>query len=623
MAIRLINYVNNQQSSPALYTGIFSQRPPAGIGGRLFMSIDTQQIYQDLTTSWQLLADAGSGSGSLESVTANGNSTTYGMTVLANNFSLTNASSNFNYKAITTGSILFSADSSGLISQDNSNFFWDNTSKRLGIGTATPSAKLDVHSSSNTTAIFNGTGVTNGVATFQSAGTSKWSLGNYVSSTVANDFVVYDNVNTTPRLLIHNTGVINIPSTLIIGTTTPTSSFALDVTGSGNFSSSLLVGTTITGNSFIPNGATIPTNGMYLSAANTLAFSTNSTNRILISSTGTATFSSTLQVGSSSGGASIISTANAGTNPASFSFVNSGGTSYIGAESSGGSSLVTGDTAYDLVVRGPSGITFSANNGASPNMRITSGGNVGIGTNTSNASSGYKMLRINGTSGGEFTLANNEVDCGYMYANGGGFYIDALGNFPLVFRTNSGQRMTITSGGSVQIGGTYGGTSKLYIVGTNSTSSDTTIICKNSSLGDIFYTRNDGFINVGTFTYNNAVTGRSVLVESGGGLGYLVSTRESKSNIESIKNIDFINQLNPVQFNYRKKDHKTNKFTDELETNITYGFIADEVEKVNKELVFYNTDGVTLAGVEYNSIIAILTKAVQELNEKLVKNNIN
>jgi len=38
----------------------------------------------------------------------------------------------------TAGSVLF-AGTSGVLSQDNSNLFWDNTNKRLGIGTATPS----------------------------------------------------------------------------------------------------------------------------------------------------------------------------------------------------------------------------------------------------------------------------------------------------------------------------------------------------------------------------------------------------------------------------------------------------------------------------------------------------
>jgi hypothetical protein len=114
-----------------------------------------------------------------------------------------------------------------------------------------------------------------------------------------------------------------------------------------------------------------------------------------------------------------------------------------------------------------------------------------------------------------------------------------------------------------------------------------------------------------------------MVIDASGVLGYLVSTRESKANIESIQNIDFVNQLNPVQFNYRKKDNETNEFTDELYENVNYGFIADEVESVNKELVFYNEDG-TLAGVEYNSMIAILTKAIQELKTEIdsLKNQI-
>jgi hypothetical protein len=44
---------------------------------------------------------------------------------------------------LTSGSVLF-AGAGGVISQDNANLFWDNTNKRLGIGTTTPAYKLDV-----------------------------------------------------------------------------------------------------------------------------------------------------------------------------------------------------------------------------------------------------------------------------------------------------------------------------------------------------------------------------------------------------------------------------------------------------------------------------------------------
>lgn len=42
----------------------------------------------------------------------------------------------------TTGSVLFSG--SGVFAQDNANFFWDDTSNRLGIGTTTPNQQLEL-----------------------------------------------------------------------------------------------------------------------------------------------------------------------------------------------------------------------------------------------------------------------------------------------------------------------------------------------------------------------------------------------------------------------------------------------------------------------------------------------
>ena len=51
--------------------------------------------------------------------------------------------------AFTTGSVVF-AGASGVYSQDNANFFWDNTNNRLGIGTTSPTSILNVSAASPT-----------------------------------------------------------------------------------------------------------------------------------------------------------------------------------------------------------------------------------------------------------------------------------------------------------------------------------------------------------------------------------------------------------------------------------------------------------------------------------------
>jgi hypothetical protein len=59
--------------------------------------------------------------------------------------------------AFTAGSVVF-AGASGTYSQNNAGFFWDNTNSRLGIGTTSPAAKLDV----NGTIVARGGGVEGG-----------------------------------------------------------------------------------------------------------------------------------------------------------------------------------------------------------------------------------------------------------------------------------------------------------------------------------------------------------------------------------------------------------------------------------------------------------------------------
>jgi hypothetical protein len=50
----------NQLGSPSINSNTFANRPAAGQTGRLFVSIDTFEIYRDNGTTWDLIGGPGS-----------------------------------------------------------------------------------------------------------------------------------------------------------------------------------------------------------------------------------------------------------------------------------------------------------------------------------------------------------------------------------------------------------------------------------------------------------------------------------------------------------------------------------------------------------------------------------
>jgi hypothetical protein len=314
-------------------------------------------------------------------------------------------------------------------------------------------------------------------------------------------------------------------------------------------------------------------------------------NALTLASTGAATFSSSVTAGGT-GNIGLILRQGSATDR--FKLFVGSGSPYI-ADDNYISSLNT-----DLhFLAGASGTTEI--------VTFKSGGNVGIGLTNPDA-----KLFVKGSGGAQLLIDYQGTPTNYYDADTHIFRSYSSNTYP--------ERMRITSGGNVGIGTTDLTSVRLRVKSTTTGSSNFVLYTEDSGTNILFWVRDDGLISTGARTnspYNYAATGRSMIVESTGYMGYLVSTRESKSNIESIKSVDFINKLNPVQFNYRKKDNVTNAFTDEVYDNITYGFIADEVEKVDKNLVFYNEDGITLSGVEYNNMIALLVKSVQELKAEI------
>jgi hypothetical protein len=694
MSVRVFYDILNQKGTPAMYTDTFANRPAYGYQGRLFISTDSGQIFEDTGSAWTLVADAGVGGGTLSSVCLNGNTTATGIVITAGGLSSNSITNTGN----TAGSVLF-AGASGLESQSNATFFWDNTNKRLGIGNASPGAPLDIHGT-GTQLQLNGTGSSNSYIQFQNAGVSKWRIGNTYSAG-ANSYGIYNNnlsslaltinstnngIITTGYLNIENalgsnqiylaklssdtygtiqteagggkyslgnvsnlgtlgTAVITWTSGLQVGINNISPTYDFDVTGTGRFTGILRLGSTLSNGTYF---YTLP------SATGTLALTSNLssylpltggtlTGQLYINPTNTATtgldvasdnisFRSDNLEGSkrqlliTMGSGTLIQFtaqgygANYGTDLAFYTATTGGVNSSPAIYITGTNNRVgikTGSPAYDLDVSGTGRFTSTL---------------LVSGAATFNSNVTATQVFVNGAAGNNYIAFNQSsvTNIGYVgdanWCFGGStsdFGIRATNN--IVFGIGASEKMRITSGGNVGINITPTAGWQFNVKGIDSGSSNLCLYTTNTNGDNLLYVRNDGLIltgNAANSPYNYSTSGRSAIIQSNGILGYLVSTRESKTNIESIKNVDFINLLNPVQFNYRKKDNINNVYTDEIYENTTYGFIADEVEKVNKELVFYNEDG-TLAGVEYNNMISILTKAIQELNEKLVRNNIN
>ena len=108
--------------------------------------------------------------------------------------------------------------------------------------------------------------------------------------------------------------------------------------------------------------------------------------------------------------------------------------------------------------------------------------------------------------------------------------------------------------------------------------------------------------------------GISLLINSAGFLGTTTSLRETKGNINELADTNWLHNLNPVTFQYKKCEDGFN-YTEELEDQINYGLIAEEVVGVNPLLTFSVDD--KLRGVEYIRLIVPMLKEIQKLRKEL------
>ena len=277
--------------------------------------------------------------------------------------------------------------------------------------------------------------------------------------------------------------------------------------------------------------------------------------------------------------------------------------------------------------------------GNNERLRIDSSGNVGIGTSSP---SGLLHISCN-TCQMHFTDVDDSSSS-RIYQSGSTFAIDvdhanAKGSSALAFRVDDSERMRIDDAGIIFLGnssstentiantnqaakavisGGGGGCAVIEVHGA-SHSSDAKVITMDTDSSERFRIAANGRITAQVI-YGTPLSGttRDVFIEDGGQLGYISSVRDSKANINLLSNVDWIYQLQPSSFNYKLTDQE-GAYTGEVNPELEYGLIAEDVEPVAPELCFYDeVDGEQeLRGVHYKKLIVPMLKALQEAVDRI------
>ena len=288
-------------------------------------------------------------------------------------------------------------------------------------------------------------------------------------------------------------------------------------------------------------------------------------------------------------------------------------------------------------------------------MRITSAGNVGIGTSSPQAISGYVGLTLNGTDGSFSYYRVNTTNIGRFLADGANFYMDNLSTSgSLIFTTNNTtERMRITSDGTLLIGGASA--SGAYNCSLGNATANTYYQVRSANTNSLFGADSRGTwfgnlsskeiyangSNLNPGVDNSTTLGSSSyrwsVVYAVNGSIQTSDERQKTDIFTSDLGLDFINKLNPVSYKWKVGGNDVEYSSVEDENgNLTptsvatpkvgirthYGLIAQQVKEVlgNKDFGGFVHDKETdMMSLRYDQFISPLIKAIQELNERLNK----
>jgi len=271
--------------------------------------------------------------------------------------------------------------------------------------------------------------------------------------------------------------------------------------------------------------------------------------------------------------------------------------------------LTTGEfntaTGYNTLTRNTTG-DFNTANGSQALLLNTSGG--------SNTATGANALFLNGS--GSVNTANGAEA---LYHNTTAFFNTAMG-YQALYNNRTGLSNTATGYQALNLNQTGGGNTANGVQALYRTTGGSNIALgfqaglnlttgsNNIAIGNAGVAAESGKIRIGTQgTHNStfiagisgvAVTGPHVVVSANGKLGVAASSARFKKAIKPMANASqAIHRLEPVTFCYKE----------EIDPDgiPQFGLVAEEVEKVNPDLVVRGEDGKAMT-VRYDAVNAML-----------------
>jgi hypothetical protein len=253
---------------------------------------------------------------------------------------------------------------------------------------------------------------------------------------------------------------------------------------------------------------------------------------------------------------------------------------------------------------------------ATERMRITSGGNVGIGTSSpltrfdcqtsaTGAVTETAAFRDNSTNGNALQIFNGNNEARIRAVYYGTPSDQNITFWTITAAGNQGERMRITSGGNVLIGRTTSGLNNTEGV----TISSGSIQPEGNSY--VFYgnrTTSDGlFMGI---RRNNVDVG-SITVTTSATAFNTSSDYRLKQDLKEFNGLSIINSIKTYDYEWK------------IDSTRAYGVIAHELEEILPYAVFGKKDEINENGnikpqaVDYSKLVPILIKSIQELEARI------